>query len=460
MVIRCLFNKQWPSLNPKVTQPVGKFSVEKVESLAVPWAKAVDHKHPYLNFAEDSGLKEQALESKEDLKEIDLKGLREVQKADCEAQVPEGPKCSFSRGDEVTVVRRMSWPLPQPDAPHYKRDIAEGSSGTIEGWADLEQRQVLLKVILDLPSGPKQSITNSVFPRNLKLTSEYLKEKAASSDTGPKEDTKAGCPSWALESSNATDVKVEPTFRSLVADCDKNAKLMHLKARIGMSLEALTEALPMFTDKDLVVVHRRSEKGLWKDEVWTNGAFQRLELQLGPFSSQLKDTHLMVSGHAVVGLPKHGRGAHPDHQSLALDGRGKNQMAAKGSLDEEEHQGSLFWMVTRTSKASEANLTMEDITFEHQVSVNLPGPKRRKITRVHWETADLPTIPILVNNRDLKKHTKLQVFQAERSKKQPGIGGRETHKFVERSHKKQPELPVSVPDPPPDKESSPGIDID
>ena len=87
-------------------------------------------------------------------------------------------------------------------------------------------------------------------------------------------------------------------------------------------------------------------------------------------------------------------------------------------------------MVTRTSKASEANLIMEDITFEHQVSVNLPGPKRRKITRVHWETADLPTIPILVNNRDLKKHTKLQVFQAERSKKQPGIGGRETHKSV------------------------------
>ena len=73
LVIRCLFNKPWPSLNPKVTCAVGRFSVEKVESLAVSWAKAVDVKHPDLNFAEASGLKEKALEPQEDLKEIDLK---------------------------------------------------------------------------------------------------------------------------------------------------------------------------------------------------------------------------------------------------------------------------------------------------------------------------------------------------------------------------------------------------
>ena len=70
-------------------------------------------------------------------------------------------------------------------------------------------------------------------------------------------------------------------------------------------------------------------------------------------------------------------------------------------------------MVTRTSKASEANLTLEDISFEHHVKVNLPNPKRRKISSVHWEASEMPTIPVLVNTERLEKHTRLIVFQAE-----------------------------------------------
>ena len=88
-----------------------------------------------LDFAEASGLKEKALESQEDLREIDLKALRGVKRADIDPPKPEvGPR--FSRGDEVIVVRRMSWTLPQPDAPNYRKDINEGTSGTIEGWAE------------------------------------------------------------------------------------------------------------------------------------------------------------------------------------------------------------------------------------------------------------------------------------------------------------------------------------
>ena len=176
LIIRCLLNKPWPpSLNPKVTLPVGKFSVEKVESLAVPWARAVDKKHPHLNFAEASGLKEQApvAEKEESLmREID----RSVQRADSDPATGPEMSPSFSRGDEVTVIRRMTWALPLPESPDYRKNIVEGTSGTIEGWADVEKGQVLLKVVLDLPSGPGQSITKPVFPRNLKLTRDLQEE--------------------------------------------------------------------------------------------------------------------------------------------------------------------------------------------------------------------------------------------------------------------------------------------
>ena len=42
----------------------------------------------------------------------------------------------------------------------------------------------------------------------------------------------------------------------------------------------MMEALPTFSDKDLYVVHRKTEKGLWKDELWTQRDFEALELQL------------------------------------------------------------------------------------------------------------------------------------------------------------------------------------
>ena len=50
----------------------------------------------------------------------------------------------------------------------------------------------------------------------------------------------------------------------------------------------------------------------------------------------------MASAHAVLDLPKNGRGSHPENQVLALDGRGRNLMAPKGLCDTDEHAGSFF----------------------------------------------------------------------------------------------------------------------
>ena len=140
----------------------------------------------------------------------------------------------------------------------------------------------------------------------------------------------------------------------------------------------MMESLPTLSAKDLQVVHRKTEKGLWKDELWTQRDFEALELQLAPVSSQLKDSNLMAGGHVAVGLPKQGKGSHPDNTSLALDGRGRSSMAQKGSIDPEEHLGSFFWVVGRTSQQKEANMVMENVCFESTCKVSLPGPKRRK----------------------------------------------------------------------------------
>ena len=43
---------------------------------------------------------------------------------------PEAPK--FKRGDEVTVVRKMSWNIPLRKKPKFRKDLAAGTEGVIE----------------------------------------------------------------------------------------------------------------------------------------------------------------------------------------------------------------------------------------------------------------------------------------------------------------------------------------
>ena len=73
----------------------------------------------------------------------------------------------------------------------------------------------------------------------------------------------------------------EPSLKNLQADCDNNIKLMYLRSRIGMTMEALAESLLSYSDKDFLVVHRKNNKGLWKDELWTQRDLA-FEIQLGP----------------------------------------------------------------------------------------------------------------------------------------------------------------------------------
>ena len=67
-----------------------------------------------------------SLEKEEDVKEVDLGGLRPVTKSLSGGPDPDlDPTCK--RGDDVTVNKSMTWTIPQPDAPKYRKDITEGT---------------------------------------------------------------------------------------------------------------------------------------------------------------------------------------------------------------------------------------------------------------------------------------------------------------------------------------------
>ena len=72
-------------------------------------------------------------------------------------------------------------------------------------------------------------------------------------------------------------------------------------------------------------------------------------------------------------------------------------------------------MVHRASSEKEANMVLEQVSSEQHVTLHMPLKKKK--TQVDWEPADVPTIPILMNKKAIKEHTKLLVFLPETKKK-------------------------------------------
>ena len=118
-------------------------------------------------------------------------------------------------------------------------------------------------------------IAKETYPRNLKLTNDHKLQQAGSKE--PESEASAGkgpakhprVPDHIKGSVKGDDSSVVAlkSFKELMSDQDKNVRLMYLRSRIGVSLEALCDSLPTYNNNDFVVVARKNEKGLWKSEV-------------------------------------------------------------------------------------------------------------------------------------------------------------------------------------------------
>ena len=134
------------------------------------------------------------------------------------------------------------------------------------------------------------------------------------------------------------------------------------------------------------------------------------ELVFAPLTSQLKETHLTFHHNCGIGLPRHGPGAPPDNLQLALDGRGRTSLASENLVDSSEHTGALFWLVQRVPRQEPANMSLDIVGWSHSVALFPPLPKKPK-HEMNWDAADLPTVPIMINKKAIKAHTRLTVVQ-------------------------------------------------
>ena len=87
-------------------------------------------------------------------------------------------------------------------------------------------------------------------------------------------------------------------------------------------------------------------------------------------------------------------------------------IAKAGSIGVPEHKGALFWLVDRTSKINETNMSIEHLSADISVNIlKVPGKKRKLSSG--WSNTEAPTLEVLMNKKALKPHTKLATFLAD-----------------------------------------------
>ena len=63
-------------------------------------------------------------------------------------------------------------------------------------------------------------------------------------------------------------------------------------------------------------------------------------------------------------------------------------------------------------------MNLEMATFEQTLKVTLPAAKKRKTTKLTWESSEMRSVPILINKNKIEKDMKLLMFLPEKKKEQ------------------------------------------
>ena len=61
-------------------------------------------------------------------------------------------------------------------------------------------------------------------------------------------------------------------------------------------------------------------------------------------------------------------------------------------------------------------MSLDLVSWTQTVTLFPPLPKKPK-HEVHWEATDLPTVPVMVNKKAIKAHTRLVVHQEQQKSK-------------------------------------------
>ena len=151
-------------------------------------------------------------------------------------------------------------------------------------------------------------------------------------------------------------------------------------------LDSVADNLPKHSQKDLLIVKRKTEY-----EVWTLKDFKAGSLMLAPVSSEIKQRFWTAGRAAIV------KDTFKDNP-MVIDGRIRAAFDSKCSF-------GLFWLVTRekTDKAKNINMEIQYVKAKRTLELEMLD---NTIAKIEGDS-EQPSIPVVVNKEKVKKHTRL-----------------------------------------------------
>ena len=393
----------------------GKPNESKLDALLEAWARHVQKSFPDSSLIADLGFKAEA--------NLDVEG--EEFTFDCSPEknaLPAGSSSSaplpkFQTGDIVALLRRSSWPCPTKANIEHRKDINVGAQLKVMGVDTASGLPLVQATVTD--NGAPRFLVHTVKSSDLQHYDAYLKEKALKDGEtavkAPHAPEKQLTPKgfdWLnahIKEENRTSVSVVD-WKKFMAQGSVPDALVDLQSEAIFAMNMLRQSAPQYTEKDLVVAHRSSEKADAPHtvEVWTNRAFKAFELVLVPYTHEIK-SHYYTRMRSVIVRTSNAVKTSVGGKTLAVDGRVRSDFVepvAPQHSDEKAKDrriGSLFFCVQRTQKKKESNLILSYIKPHLNLSVTWPNKTKAQTTQL----SDIVEIPIFTNPSAIPEHTHL-----------------------------------------------------
>ena len=287
----------------------------------------------------------------------------------------------FRIGDYVCLKKRIT--VKHGFGACDRKDVPAGSKLAIKGFVGTE-----IVCEIEIPCGAKgklKTIDWKVAKNNVILAS------AVEADAEPK----AKCArKYAFletldnEHVGGGDLEIFEEWEGSQLQKDEASDVNRAKNMVSFALDTIIASLPKYSQADLAVVKRDGEI-----EVWTMRDFKPGALKFAPETCEIKPRHWTAGRSAIAKNISVGAERRP----LVLDGRVRAAPMGKSSF-------ALFWVVQRApskDKGINMSLVYSTMTIKTKLAIDdveISGDAGEE---------DNPSIPVLVNLKGVKKHTRL-----------------------------------------------------
>ena len=292
------------------------------------------------------------------------------------SNIDEYVKDGFRIGVYVTLIRRITVKI-----GNERKDVPAGSRAVIKGFAD--DGIVCTFEIAQGSSGRAKAVDWKCVPSNLQVAVGAVGGEAADpAQEKPGVDSK-----FAFLGEGVHEIYQD--WETHLLSNEDASDIARAKTLVGFTLDNLVKALPTFTSKDFAIVKRDAEL-----EVWTLRDFKAGTIIFAPEAFEVKP-RFWTAGRAAIA--KNSYVASGDKRPLVIDGRVR-------AAPDGKHGFALYWIVQRCA-AGLKEINMEQSYTQADLVLNLTINGEE--TPIAKNASAMPSIPIIVNPKIVKKHTRL-----------------------------------------------------